>query len=244
MPFADSAQAVSARSVQPLIPSQEGTPVVSAGVDPSPSGGSGQIQSLSGSYVVFDPSYGGDDEYIPGTTQTLCFRSESYTTDYEYVYSNWLKFPSTWNVTDVTVVGGTPACDSGASWGTFAWAYQTSPYEVRIDHPRYQQTTDHCVAAYCVEVTSSYAGDPAPVSWYFPAMDMAARRIIPAAWTAILLQDRMPAMRARFLPRMCRRMPQACSSLLKASMTKDVMEKWNSMKSSFTTSLAPKPPSA
>jgi len=39
MPFADSAQAVSARSVQPLIPSQEGTPVVSAGVDPSPSGG-------------------------------------------------------------------------------------------------------------------------------------------------------------------------------------------------------------
>lgn len=167
MPFADSAQAVSARSVQPLIPSQEGTPVVSAGVDPSPSGGSGQIQSLSGSYVVFDPSYGGDDEYIPGTTQTLCFRSESYTNDYEYVYSNWLKFPSTWNVTNVTVVGGSPSCDSGASWGTFAWAYQTSPYEVRIDHPRYQQTTDHCVAAYCVEVTSSYAGDPAPVSWYF-----------------------------------------------------------------------------
>jgi len=170
MPFADAARAVSARSAQPIIPPQEGTPPasppVSIGADPTPAKDSASPQSLSGSYVVFDPSIGGSATYLPGASQTLCFRSESFTTDYEYAYSNWLKFPDTWNVSTV-YVEGTPVCDSGASWGTFGWSYQTSPYEVRINHTRLQANTDHCVANYCVEVTPSFAGDPAQVSWYF-----------------------------------------------------------------------------
>ncbi|MGC8875178.1 MAG: hypothetical protein ACP5SI_12130, partial [Chloroflexia bacterium] len=31
-------------------------------------------ESLSGSFVVFDPTVGGDTCFIPGTTQTFCFR--------------------------------------------------------------------------------------------------------------------------------------------------------------------------
>ncbi len=167
MPFADTAQEVSARASAPVIIPQEGAGTeVSTGADPEPGGDSPHIQSLSGSYVNFDPSVGGNTSYIPGVSQTLCFRSETFTTDWEYVYSNWLKFPDTWNVSNV-YVEGTPVCDSGASWDTFAWSYQTSPYEVRIDHPRYQANTDHCTAYYCVEVTPQAATDPAPVSWYF-----------------------------------------------------------------------------
>jgi PKD repeat protein len=69
-------------------------------------------------------------------------------------------------VTDV-YVQGTPVCDSGATWGTFSWSFETSPYEVNIDHARYQTTSDHCTAYYCVDVTSAPAGAAAPVSWYW-----------------------------------------------------------------------------
>jgi len=165
MPFADSAQAVSAPSSQPVIPAQEGAGTeVSTGVDPGIAGE--QIQSLSGSYVAFDPSAGGAASYLPGVSQTLCFRSESFTTDYEYVYNNWLKFPDTWTVSDV-FVAGTPSCTNGGGWGTFGWSFTTSPYEINIAHARYQATSDHCTAFYCVVVTPAAAGDPAPVSWYF-----------------------------------------------------------------------------
>jgi len=167
MPFADSALAVSANATHPIGPPQEGTGTeVSTGADPGQSGDTELIQSLSGSYVAFDPSAGGAAMYVPGTSQTFCFRSETYTNDYAYVYNNWLKFPASWNVSNAYVVG-TPSCDSGAGWGTFGWSYQTNPYEINITHARYQTTTDHCVATYCVDVTSALAGDPAPVSWYF-----------------------------------------------------------------------------
>ncbi|MEL7645013.1 MAG: kelch repeat-containing protein [Anaerolineaceae bacterium] len=165
MPFADTAQAVSARSFAPAIPPQEGIGTeASTGADPDDSGQ--QVQSLSGSFVAFDPSIGGAASYVPGVSQTLCFRSETYTNDYEYANSNWLRFPNTWNVTNV-YVEGTPVCDSGASWGAFSWSFQTPPYEVNIVHARYQSMTDHCVANYCVVVTPEAAAIPAPVSWYF-----------------------------------------------------------------------------
>jgi len=125
----------------------------------------GGVESLSGSFVVFDPSVGGDENYIPGTAQTFCFRAESFTNDWEYVYNTWLKFPTNWTVSNV-YVQGTPVCDSG-SWGTFSWAFQTSPYEVNITHARYMSTSDHCTAYYCAELTSAPAGTQAPVSWFW-----------------------------------------------------------------------------
>ena len=121
--------------------------------------------SLSGSKVTFDPTAGGDFCYIPDAPQTFCFKSETYTTDWEYVYNNWIKFPTDWTVSNV-FVQGTPVCDSG-TWGTFSWSFLTSPYEVNIAHARYQSTTDHCVATYCVDVIPSGLADPAEMSWYF-----------------------------------------------------------------------------
>ena len=123
------------------------------------------IQSLSGSFVTLDPSAGGSSCYVPGAAQTFCFRAESFTTDYEYVYNLWQKFPTDWTVTNV-YVQGTPTCDAG-SWGTFGWAFQTASYEVNISHPRYQQTIDHCTAYYCFEVTSGTGAPDALESWYW-----------------------------------------------------------------------------
>ncbi len=130
-------------------------------------------QSLAGSYVVFDPSMGGDTGYIPGTTGNFCFRAESYTNDYEYVYDVWLRFPTGWVVNSVSVVG-TPTCDNG-SWGSFSWYYETAGVynEIDIYHSRYQSTTDHCVAYYMVNATPA-AGGNAQVSWYWDGDGYAA----------------------------------------------------------------------
>ena len=59
---------------------------VHTGADPSLIGG-GDILSLTGSFVEFDPSVGGDVCYAPGMTQTFCFRAESFSPDWEYVYN-------------------------------------------------------------------------------------------------------------------------------------------------------------
>jgi hypothetical protein len=66
-------------------------------------------QSLAGSFVVFDPSQGGVTGYQPGLPQDFCFRAESFTNDWEYVYVLWLRFPTGWVVNNVTVVGS-PTC--------------------------------------------------------------------------------------------------------------------------------------
>ena len=89
------------------------------------------VESLSGSFVAFDPSVGGDMCFIPGATQTFCFEAHSYTTDWEYVYHLWTMFPTDWTVLDV-YVQGTPVCASGGTWGAFSWSFQTAPYEVNI----------------------------------------------------------------------------------------------------------------
>ena len=123
------------------------------------------IESLSGSFVVFDPSVGGDTCFTPGASQTFCFRAESFTNDWEYVYNLWQRFPADWTVNNV-YVQGTPYCDSG-SFGSFSWSFQTPPYEVNIAHSRYQDYTDHCVAYYCFEVTSGTGTPNALESWYW-----------------------------------------------------------------------------
>ena len=127
----------------------------------------GAQDSLSGSLVVFDSSVGGATSYTQGVVGTFCFRAESFTNDYEYRYNVWLRFPTDWVVSNV-VLTGTPSCTSG-SWGTFSWSFETSPYELNIYHPAYQQTSDHCTSYYCVTATAGGPGgaSPAAVSWYY-----------------------------------------------------------------------------
>jgi hypothetical protein len=131
----------------------------------TPAGEGGGIDSLSGSFVVFDPSAGGDVFYNPGVDQTFCFRAETFTTDWEFVYSLYARFPFDAKVTDVNLVG-TPACTGSGTWGTFGWSFLEYPYEVRINHTRYHGSTDHCTAYYCFDVTSGHGPD-AQVSWYW-----------------------------------------------------------------------------
>ena len=123
------------------------------------------IDSLSGSFVVFDPTLGGDEFYIPGTEQTFCFHTESFTNDWEYVYELFARFPTGWEVNNVTVVG-TPSCTGGGYFDPMSWDYWDDTNEIDIYHPRWQSTTDHCMADYCIDVTSA-PGINAPVSWYW-----------------------------------------------------------------------------
>ncbi|HOZ38723.1 MAG TPA: S8 family serine peptidase [Anaerolineaceae bacterium] len=121
------------------------------------------VQSLYGSNVVFDPTAGGASGYEPGVPTTLCFESNIYTGDWEYLYDTWLKFPMDWTISSAYLVG-TPTCDSG-SWGSFSVYWETEPYEIDIYHSASTEEVDHCVAEYCVDVTPSASAGL--VSWYF-----------------------------------------------------------------------------
>ncbi len=126
-------------------------------------GSGSNVDSLTGSYVAFDPTLGGATCRTPDTAQTFCYRAESFSPDFEYVYNLWLKFPTDWTVSNAYVVG-TPVCDNG-TWGSFSWSFETSPYEININHARYQGSGGaHCIATYCVDVTT---GDTASTSWYW-----------------------------------------------------------------------------
>lgn len=140
-----------------------------------------QTRTLSGSFVAFDPSAGGDIYYHPSTSQTFCFRSETFTSDWEYAYTNWLKFPPDWFVSDV-YIEGEPFCDNGGSWGEFSWEFQTASYEVKINHSRFHGMEDHCVATYCVDLTSAPSTDPAAVSWFFDGDGYGLEPHWPCSW--------------------------------------------------------------
>ena len=125
-------------------------------------------ESLWGSIVVFDPSIGGDACYMPGLLGLFCFRTDTFTTDGEYVYELWERFPTDWAVTDVVV--GTPPdplCQFGGSWLPMAWSFQTPPHEPRIYQVRFQAEVDCCTAYYCVEAVAGIGTLDAPVSWYW-----------------------------------------------------------------------------
>jgi PKD repeat protein len=126
------------------------------------------IASLSGSFVVFDPSAGGDFNYFPGTSQTFCLRAESYTDDGEWVWNVFERFPSDWEVSNV-YVQGTPTCDNGGTFDdiNFSWEYHLGLNEINIYHPRLPAGSDHCVATYCFDVTSGAGPGDALVSWYW-----------------------------------------------------------------------------
>ena len=128
-----------------------------------------QVETLSGSRVVFDPSAGGDTCYNPGNIQTFCFKSESLTADYEYVYDQWQRFPAGW-VVDNVYVAGTPFCALGGTWGSFAPVFR-APNEVDVHHPRYQAGADDCIAYYCFHVAVGTGDLDANTSWYWAGDD-------------------------------------------------------------------------
>ncbi len=125
-------------------------------------------ESLSGSFVAFDPAAGGDACFAPGAAQTFCFSAETYTDDWEYAYDVWMRFPADWSVSNV-YVQGTPYCDVGsfADPDDFEWAFVTAPNEVQVTHTREMDTVDHCVAVYCFEVTAGSGSPYALESWYW-----------------------------------------------------------------------------
>jgi uncharacterized repeat protein (TIGR01451 family) len=127
------------------------------------------LKSLGGSFVVFDVSSGGAPCWESGTSQTLCFRAESFTDDWEYVENLWLRFPSDWTVSSV-YVGGSPSCDNG-SVGSFAWSFETEPYEINIIQQWAMNSLDHCTVHYCVDVTSGAGSGDQLVSWYWAGDD-------------------------------------------------------------------------
>ncbi len=124
-------------------------------------------ESLSGSFVVFDPTVSGDACFTPGVAGHFCFRAETFTADYEYVDSLWERFPADWTVTNVDLGWLTPFCTGGGDFGAFVWSFETAPYELRIDHPRYQSGIDHCTASYCVQAVAGTGATDALVSWYW-----------------------------------------------------------------------------
>jgi hypothetical protein len=139
---------------------------VDPGVETSEENIEDEIRTLSGSFVVFDPSAGGDLYYKPYQAQTFCFRAETYTSDWEYANAVWLKFPSDWTISNVNVQG-TPYCEQGGTFGEFSWEFQTNAYEVKINHKRnHAISEDHCVATYCIDLTSEPNSDPAQISWF------------------------------------------------------------------------------
>ncbi len=127
-----------------------------------------EINSLAGSYVVFDPSVGGDTCYVPGAIQTFCFKAETFTTDWQYVYYLWEKFPQDWTITDVHLQGY-PSCSEDGGFSQFSWSFDTDLYEVRISHERRMDIVDDCIAYYCFDVRAGGAASEAPVSWYWYA---------------------------------------------------------------------------
>jgi hypothetical protein len=126
----------------------------------------GNPKSLTGSFVAFDPSAGGDTCYTPGTAGTFCFMAYSNSPDWEYAYNVWERFPADWTVSNV-YVQGTPTCTGGGSWGTFSWSFLTAPFEVNIDHDRLHGSGGStCTAYYCFDATPG-GGGSADVSWYW-----------------------------------------------------------------------------
>jgi hypothetical protein len=155
-----------------VLPAAE-SPLSSSEVAPPAIQSANAPESLHDSYVYFDSAVGGAACFLTGATQTFCFSAVSYTTDWEYVYYLWQRFPSDWTITNV-YVQGTPYCVNGGTWGSFSW-WGPSAREVRITHPRYHHNpSDTCQAYYCFEVTSG-SKTPGSIyaleSWYWSGTD-------------------------------------------------------------------------
>jgi hypothetical protein len=127
------------------------------------------IDSLSNSYVFFDPTANGEQYFLPGASQTFCFSAVSYTTDWEYVYYLYMRFPSGWAINTASI-SGTPSCLSGGTIGNTLLLWQISSNEARLSHPRYHNISDTCQAFYCfslVSGNSSPSSSNALISWYW-----------------------------------------------------------------------------
>lgn len=123
--------------------------------------------SISGSFVEFNPAAGGDNCYEPTITQTFCFRAEAYTSDGEWPTVLTLSLPDGWTATDVSNVGPSQCEGGGTIAPVFEWWPYYSPNEIIISHTWQLATTDHCWTTYCVEATTVDTGSQANVSWYW-----------------------------------------------------------------------------
>jgi len=146
-------------------------PIAALAASPSTETGppAAHLKSLSGSFVVFDSAAGGSACWASSTTQTFCFRGESFTDDWEWAENLWLLLPSDWTVTDV-FVAGSPVCDNG-SFGSFSWSFLTPPYEINIEQQWAMTFNDHCTATYCVEASTGAGSGDVLVSWYWSGDD-------------------------------------------------------------------------
>lgn len=124
--------------------------------------------SISGSYVYLNTVVSPEDCFVECGRHWFCFQAISSTSDYDYVYYLWLRFPDGWQVHDATLYD-VPYCVNGGTFAGFSW-WAAAANEVRIQHVRYQAPTDTCTAYYCLQVTptSLPPGETiAFVSWYW-----------------------------------------------------------------------------
>jgi hypothetical protein len=131
-------------------------------------------ESLSGSYWAFEasPDLGRDKCYNPGEVGTFCFKAESFTTDGEDIVSTFGRFPAGWRINYVEVLDRyTPTCTAGGSFGAFEWGFwgwdPNIQNEVFLNHDRYVESNDTCIAYYCFEVLAGAGAGDADVSWYW-----------------------------------------------------------------------------
>lgn len=125
-------------------------------------------ESISGSYVYLNRALRPDDCYTPGRSQTFCLQAISYTDDWDYVNSLWVRFPEDWTI-DLADYYDVPYGVNGGTLGDLNTEIQATPNEARINHLRYHANpSDTCTAYYCFEVTPGHASPgEAPVSWYW-----------------------------------------------------------------------------
>lgn len=136
--------------------------------EPLPDKGAG-IQSISGSYVGFYPAMIVDSTacWEPNVQGEFCFVARSYSDDAEDTQYTFLKFPTGWNVTDLSYA--TIGCSPTGSFTDplSAWGYWDSNNEIYIQHIRNQDAGSVCTAYYCATITPPAGSGDALVSWYY-----------------------------------------------------------------------------
>lgn len=170
-------------------------PVAVTGADTE---GLPDTKSLTGSYVEFDPSMGGEECYLPGVPQSFVFMAYSYSPDYEYAYGVWLRFPEGWTILSVSSFG--ESCNNG-TWGGFSYVIQDPPNIVQISHARYHGNNGaDCTCYYMVNAIPAGPRD-ANVGWYWwgdgygspPYHPCSDDGYTPSGWTACDQQNYPPA---------------------------------------------------
>lgn len=131
-----------------------------------------EIRSIGLSNVSFTPHFGGVYFFKPSVGDEFCFTAETFSEHIGWLNSIWLKFPHDWVTEGYVYVRGEPACEKSGYFGDFSWDYVTGSHEIRIDHYRYHDYNDHCVATYCIDLAPGAGSGPALVSWFMDYADI------------------------------------------------------------------------